>query len=99
MRLDGFGRAILSTLRHVMTLDSLPDFSRVGTQQRPVLLVWGRQDSVVPFADSDAVRTAIPRAQFLAVDEAGHLPHKEQPDLVAAEVVAFLQSSPVLASD
>ena len=90
MRYDGFGRAILSTLRHVMTQDSLTDFAGVGAQDREVLLIWGRQDSVVPFAHSDAVRGAIPRAQFLPVDESGHLPHIEHSDLVAMTVIEFL---------
>lgn len=99
MRFDGYGRAILSTLRHVMTKDSLPDFSRVGTQQRPVLLVWGRQDSVVPFAHNESVLAAIPAAEFLPVDGAGHLPHVEQTDIVAAKVIAFLRSPPAVTGD
>lgn len=91
MRLDGFGRAILSTLRHVMTHDSLDDFDAIGKQSRAALLVWGRQDTVVPFADHEAVRAAIPQAQFLAVDEAGHLPHVEQSAQVGPRIIAFLR--------
>jgi pimeloyl-ACP methyl ester carboxylesterase len=91
LRYDGFGRAILSTLRHVMTRDSLDDFAAVGRQARDVLLVWGRQDGVVPFAHAEVVRAAIPQARVLPVDDAGHLPHREQPDAVAAAVEAFLR--------
>lgn len=95
MRFDGFGRAILSTLRHVMVEDSLADFSVVGAQPREVLLLWGRKDTVVPFAHSERVRGAIPQAQFLAVEDAGHLPHVEQDALVAALVIAFLRGDAV----
>ena len=91
MRHDGFGHAILSTLRHVMTVDSLDDFAALGRTSRQVLLVWGRQDSVLPFAQHDAVRAAIPQARFLAVDAAGHLAHREQPEQVAAALIAFLR--------
>jgi pimeloyl-ACP methyl ester carboxylesterase len=90
MRYEGFGRAILSTLRHVMTQDSLGDFAAVGRSDIPSLLIWGRQDSVVPFEHSDAVRAAIPAIRFVAVDDAGHLPHKEQEAQVAAALIAFL---------
>jgi pimeloyl-ACP methyl ester carboxylesterase len=90
MRYDGFGRAILSTLRHVMTQDSLGDFATVGRSDIPSLLIWGRQDSVVPFADSEAVRAAMPSIRFVPVDEAGHLPHKEQEAEVAAALIEFL---------
>lgn len=91
MRHDGFGHAILSTLRHVMTSDSLGDFAALGRASREVMLVWGRQDSVLPFAQHAAVRAAIPQARFLAVDAAGHLAHREQPEQVAAALIAFLR--------
>ena len=90
MHYYGFGSAILSTLRYVMTQDSLGDFAAVGRNDIPSLLIWGRQDSVVPFEHSDAVRAAMPAIQFVAVDDAGHLPHKEQEAQVAAVLVAFL---------
>jgi pimeloyl-ACP methyl ester carboxylesterase len=93
MRYDGFGDAILSTLRHVMTSDSLDDFAAVGRSSRAVLLVWGRQDSVLPFAQHAAVRAAIPQAQFLAIDGAGHLAHREQPEQVGSALVAFLRGA------
>jgi pimeloyl-ACP methyl ester carboxylesterase len=92
MRFDGFGRALLSSLRHVMSQDSLADFGAVQDHGIATLLVWGRQDSVLPFAQSEAVRRAIPSAQWLPVDQAGHLPHREQAETVAAAVIAFLQA-------
>ncbi|HEX6617371.1 MAG TPA: alpha/beta fold hydrolase [Gemmatimonadales bacterium] len=64
---------------------------RLGEDRRPVLVVWGRQDRTAPVAASRALLAAIPRATFFPVDSAGHLPHLEQPDLVAGEVVRFLR--------
>lgn len=93
MEYEGFGDAILSTLRHVMVEDSLDDFAAIGRGTIPTLLVWGRQDSVVPFEHGDDVRAAIPSIAFLPVDEAGHLPHREQPDLVADRLIAFLHET------
>ncbi len=66
---------------------------RLGTDARPVLIVWGRQDRGAPFADSRVLRAAMPRAQFVAVDSAGHLSHLDQPDTVASAVVRFLRRS------
>jgi pimeloyl-ACP methyl ester carboxylesterase len=65
---------------------------RVGTHPRPVLIVWGRQDRISPFSGSRELLTAIPRAVLAPVDSAGHLPHLEQPDTVAAAVVRFLRA-------
>jgi pimeloyl-ACP methyl ester carboxylesterase len=58
----------------------------------PILLVWGRQDSAIPFSGSTAVRQAMPRAVFVPVDSAGHLPHLEQPDTVIGAVMRFLRA-------
>ena len=57
----------------------------------PILLVWGRQDSAVPFPVSAAVRRAMQRAVFVPVDSAAHLPHLEQPDTVIGAVMRFLR--------
>jgi pimeloyl-ACP methyl ester carboxylesterase len=67
---------------------------RVGGHPRAVLIVWGRQDRVAPFAGSRELLTALPRAVLAPVDSAGHLPHLERPDTVAAAVVRFLRYRP-----
>ena len=92
MRHFGFGRAILSTLREVATRDPLPAYRAVGAQQQPVLLVWGEQDQTVPYALSAAVREALGPHQFLAVADAGHLPHLERPEIVEPALLEFLRA-------
>jgi pimeloyl-ACP methyl ester carboxylesterase len=69
----------------------MPQLRRIGESGRPVLLVWGRQDRILPIAGSDSVRAAIPQTVFVPVDSAGHLPHIEQADTVAARVIGFLR--------
>lgn len=70
---------------------------RVGANARPVLIVWGRQDSGAPIAESAALLVALPRATFIAVDSAGHLPHLEQPDIVVPAIVRFLGDAATVA--
>jgi pimeloyl-ACP methyl ester carboxylesterase len=67
-------------------------YAAVGKTGVPVLLIWGKQDPVVRFSNSDMVRKAIPQAEFVAVDSAGHLPAMEQSALVHADVKQFLQA-------
>jgi pimeloyl-ACP methyl ester carboxylesterase len=64
---------------------------RLGATPRPVLIVWGRQDPVAPFEGSDALLAAMPRATFVPVDSAAHLPHLEQTVVVVPAVVRFLR--------
>jgi pimeloyl-ACP methyl ester carboxylesterase len=64
---------------------------RLGATPRPVLIVWGRQDPVAPFEDSEALLAAMPRATFVPVDSAAHLPHLERTSVVVPAVVRFLR--------
>jgi pimeloyl-ACP methyl ester carboxylesterase len=58
---------------------------------RPVLVVVGRQDSAVGFAGQWDLMEAYPRGTFALLDRAGHaLPH-EQPDLLGALVREWLR--------
>ena len=91
MRFDGFRAAILSTMRNYFAEDWSKSFACVGQGSAPVLLVWGKDDRDVPFATSNEVRAAIPRAQFLAVDDAAHVPFLEHPEVVDPVFVDFLR--------
>lgn len=91
MQYRGFMRALLSTIRHGPLASMAPAYRRVGARSLPVLLVWGKEDTTVPFALSERVRSAMPRAEFHAIEGAGHVPHLEQPALVNPWLVRFLK--------
>jgi len=55
----------------------------------PTLLIWGASDGVVTPDYGRAYAGLIPRAKFVAIPQAGHLPHAEQPDAFVAQVLAF----------
>jgi len=57
----------------------------------PTLLLWGANDRfVTPGYYGAAYQKAIPGATLEIVDEAGHLPHIEQPEACVERVRAFL---------
>lgn len=91
MHYKGFRRALLSTIRDFLSQDNTRAFAQVGWSGKPVLLVWGRADRTVPFAVSDAVRQAIPQAEFHAIDDAAHLPFYEHPEIVNPLLIEFLR--------
>jgi pimeloyl-ACP methyl ester carboxylesterase len=92
MTFKGFRHAILETMRDYLPQDRTQDFACVGAGTIPVLLVWGKDDRAVPFATNEDVRKAIPRAQFLAVNDAAHLPFLEHPEIVDPAFVEFLRA-------
>jgi pimeloyl-ACP methyl ester carboxylesterase len=87
----GFRRARLSDLTANTDYDQRDEVQRVGRARRPVLVVWGKQDPNVPFEFSGALMQQMPYARLLAVEDAGHLPQWEQPDVVQPALVAFLR--------
>jgi pimeloyl-ACP methyl ester carboxylesterase len=91
MRYDGFGRAILSTMRHLAVESSVPDFEKVGKSGLPVLLVWGELDATVPYAEHQDVQRAIPQAQFVSLPGLGHLTVVEDPAATDPRIAAFLR--------
>jgi pimeloyl-ACP methyl ester carboxylesterase len=63
---------------------------RIHRVSAPTLLVWGKDDRLVPLAYADEFSRRIPGARVEVVDQAGHLPHLEQPDAVSRLVGDFL---------
>ena len=90
-RYKGTLRAWLSTIRHFPIQELEASFRAVGDSRIPVLLVWGKEDRVLPFATTEKVRAAIPQLELLAVERAGHASHYEKPAVVNAAFLSFLR--------
>lgn len=93
LSIRGSRQAVLSTLRSVPFNGYEPGFLAIRALGKPVLLIWGADDLVVPFAVSDSVRKLLRPTRFVAVDDAGHFPNYEAPDVVNAALLEFLGAS------
>ncbi|MCL6563210.1 MAG: alpha/beta fold hydrolase [Firmicutes bacterium] len=56
----------------------------------PALLIWGREDKVVPLAYGEALAQRLPRARLAVIEACGHLPHLEWPEQTNQTIEAFL---------
>lgn len=92
MEIKGFKRALLSTLRSRMLYHQRDVYLRVGQQERSILLLWGKEDQTIPLSMGEQVKEALPRADFRIIDQAGHVPHYELPDLVNPILIDFLKN-------
>ena len=90
MKYRGFNRAILSTLRNFLSRDPVPLYESVKKNNIPVLLIWGKEDKVTPI-DGAIKLYSLLSPEFLLVNEAGHLPHYERPEIVNSAVIDFLE--------
>lgn len=91
MRYKGFRRGILSTIRNHILDSCLDIYKQIGKMDKPVLLLWGRDDPTVPFQHSDSLRAAMPHIEFHAFENCGHTPHYEKPEEVNSILLKFLR--------
>jgi len=61
----------------------------------PTRILWGGADRMIPAAYAGALRALIPGATSRVVPEAGHALHVERPDLVAGDILEFLNAGGV----
>ena len=93
----GFRHALISTKYNYPDSVIKNNYRKLNTQQKDVLLIWGKDDKVVPFAYSDSLR-ALLNVQFLPVADAAHLPTMEQPAIVNQRIISFLKEQPGVAT-
>jgi pimeloyl-ACP methyl ester carboxylesterase len=62
---------------------------RIHRVKAPTLLLWGKEDRLVPPVYADEFTRRLPGARMQTVDQAGHAPHLEQPETVARIVREF----------
>lgn len=65
-----------------------PYYARIS---RPVLILWGREDSWIPLERGELLRGMIPGARWHVIPEAGHLVIEEKPDQLVQAIRPFLK--------
>jgi pimeloyl-ACP methyl ester carboxylesterase len=70
--------------------DDLPQ--RLGDVELPVLVMAGDDDRIVPTAEHVRLTQELPDAEFVLIEDCGHLPHEEQPEEFMRAVILFLDS-------
>jgi pimeloyl-ACP methyl ester carboxylesterase len=62
----------------------------VKTVKRPTLIIWGRQDGLVPVSEGEQFNKDIAGSKFVVFDQCGHMPQIEKPAEFNAAVLKFL---------
>jgi pimeloyl-ACP methyl ester carboxylesterase len=63
----------------------------LGGVATPTLVVWGREDRIVPIECGERFAKALPRARLEVIERAGHFVDMERPDELARLVTGFLE--------
>jgi pimeloyl-ACP methyl ester carboxylesterase len=95
--LPGNQRSFLSLIRETANIVGVKkgivaDFSaRLKRIKTPILMIWGRQDHILPVADGEAAVERMADVRLHVVDRAGHLPQIDKPEEFNATVLDFLR--------
>ena len=66
----------------------------LGQADMPVLVVWGKQDALIPVAYAAPLAAEFPHARVVVLDGCGHVPIADCPEAFDRAVVPFLTAGP-----
>ncbi|HAF16160.1 MAG TPA: hypothetical protein DCK93_10160 [Blastocatellia bacterium] len=67
--------------------------ARLRTITVPTLILWGRQDRILPLKIGELLHQAIPNSTLEVIEECGHIPHEEKPKETIATISRFLAAT------
>lgn len=86
---------VMRTMHSMMAGSELLD-GKLGRLQAPVLIVWGKQDALIPLACGEEMHRQIPNSILAIFDGCGHLLPAESTSRLLPEAIRFLDADPPL---
>lgn len=92
MRERGICQSLRKTAVQILP-DNLDDLiSNYPQIDVPTLLVWGQHDTIVPVKTGHRLKCELQNAELAIVDDCGHIPHEERPEVTMGILDRFLSS-------
>lgn len=89
--------ATFSALRHIYLDEPFGDtgfWNRLPSLQPPALFLWGDRDVLVPAGFARFVEQAVPAARSVVLEDCGHVPQFEHPELTVKYATDFIDALP-----
>lgn len=84
---EGNRSALSDRLRE---FDNFEDQEQIKSLTQPTLVLWGRQDALIPVENAERFHRDIANSQLEIFEDLGHVPHEEDPKATVAVVKNFL---------
>lgn len=91
LAIKGSKRALLSTLRNFMLENHVPHYERLNGLDIPKLILWGKEDAVLPYSYGQQIHSFVPSARFETFENCGHIPQYEEPEKFNTLTSQFLK--------
>lgn len=92
LKVKGWEGGLLAFVRDSLLPESQIDLEQLRTVTRPVLLVWGEADQIVPITVGEKLAELFPNDTWISYPDIGHLPMDEAPEQLNAHLLEFLGS-------
>ena len=89
--LPGAAAAVSQTARQLVPQDIDTLIAQYQTIKVPVLIIWGREDEVVPLEVGENFKRDIPDSQLVVIPHCGHIPLEEEPLATRQAIMDFLK--------
>jgi pimeloyl-ACP methyl ester carboxylesterase len=63
---------------------------RLATIHQPTLILWGANDKILGIKAADRFHQILPDSQLIWIEKCGHVPHLEQPQVTATEILNWV---------
>ena len=91
LRFKGSKNALLMKMRNYMQNDYSESFKAVAVNRIPSILLWGKNDAVIPFKQSGEIISLIPEIEFFPLENMGHISTLEDPEKITSIIAAFIR--------
>jgi len=72
--------------------NQFPDTTLIQTIKSPTLIIWGKDDEIIPLNHAFRFQRDIPQAQLIVYDNCGHVPMMEKTSELKKDFLAFIGS-------
>jgi len=89
---EGGRHALLQTARQCVPANSDEIIAKLNTITVPTLILWGKEDGVIPIKAAELLDQALPDSKLEVIDQCGHIPQEEKPAETIASIFKFMNA-------
>ncbi len=93
LQYHGTGKALLSTIRRLVELNSELEYQKLSETKLPVLLIWCREDQTISWENIQVLQELLPDMQVQIIEKGGHIGHYEFPEIINPILLEFINSN------
>ncbi|PKL82076.1 MAG: hypothetical protein CVV24_11920 [Ignavibacteriae bacterium HGW-Ignavibacteriae-3] len=88
---DGINYTFITSARQMDQFEYEKIISDYKSIPTPCLIIWGKNDSILPMESGIKLSRELPNARLEIIDECGHTPQEEKPELTFEKIYLFIK--------